>query len=72
MILVYEQGPLIEKIQQCVDTGRTGKERERIAKCGFQPTADEEEWSEARQSFVVCRRFVLQRAAWQAALDLAS
>ena len=43
-----------------------------LVKCGFQPTADDEEWSEARQSFVVCRRFVLERTAWQAALDLAS
>ena len=43
-----------------------------LVKCGFQPAGDDEEWSEARQSFVTCRRFVLQRTAWQAALDLAS
>ncbi|WP_299625669.1 GNAT family N-acetyltransferase [Pelagibius sp.] len=43
-----------------------------LAKCGFRPTANDEEWSEARQGLVGCRRFILERAAWQAALDLAS
>lgn len=43
-----------------------------LAKCGFQPLAkDEEQWSEARQDFVTCKRFILEPAVWQA-LDLPS
>ncbi len=42
-----------------------------LAKCGFQPTGDEREWSAARQDFVACKRFVLERAVWHR-LDLAS
>ncbi|HIC82103.1 MAG TPA: N-acetyltransferase [Kiloniellaceae bacterium] len=43
-----------------------------LAKCGFRLSGEEQAWSVARRDYVTCKRLLLERADWQAGLELAS